>query len=99
MFNLITRPVDVIPRMATEITENTEERLRLCDLCALCGYQVNRLATTSRRALPPRPCPSTRHRPERASRAPGDSSLRANGGERDQRSSSGCALVLNGTVS
>jgi len=29
--------------MATEITENTEERLRLCDLGALCGYQVNRL--------------------------------------------------------
>jgi len=44
MFNLITRPVDVIPKMATEITENTEERPRLCDLCALCGYQVNRLS-------------------------------------------------------
>src|SRR5579883_962591 len=50
--------------MATEITENTEERLRLCDLCALCGYQVNRLTVSGRT--------------ERG-RAPGDPSLRANG--------------------
>src|SRR5579883_851510 len=32
--------------MATEITENTEEHRRLCDLCALCGYQVNRLTVS-----------------------------------------------------
>src|SRR5579883_2946993 len=51
MFNLITRPVDVIPKVATETTENTEERPRLCDLCALCGYQVNRLSVSIERAL------------------------------------------------
>src|SRR5579883_2952048 len=75
MFNLITRPVDVIPRMATEITEGTEERPRLCDLCALCGYQVNRLKVSGSRLGRFAPSPAIL----RSGRTGMESSLRANG--------------------
>src|SRR5579883_2311055 len=35
--------------MATEITESTEERPRLCDLCALCGHQIDGLRLSESR--------------------------------------------------